>query len=229
MSTTHILGMVAAACLVGCSPLLDADFDDLPAGILANGTVNLPGSPSGDQMVVSSRDGSITIEGGVFEQKHLRIPTGDPAPAVRFRPVRGNTDARIFITYAALLTGAAARGRIIFHNLDDDGAPDDVPDMTLDFVPQAPQPGEPPVTPTGWKMNGIVGQHSVLLAISPDGGDHTATVAGDEIASSPNVFQFSSVDGGWRANPPRFEITLTTDPDAGAGAYEIDDLLITEN
>lgn len=228
MSAKHVLGMIAA-CLTGCSPLLDADFDGLPGGALANGTVNLPGAPDGDQMVLSNRGSSITIENGLFQQQHLRIPTGDPAPAVRFRPVRASANGQIFISYEGLLSGTSARGRIVFHNLDESGNADNLPDMTLDFVQQDAQLGEAPVTATGWKMNGIAGSHSVLLSISPDGGSFTARVVGNEVSNSPNLFQFTSTDGGWRASPPRFEVSITTDPTGGSGSYEIDNLLITEN
>lgn len=226
MSVKHVIGSIA---LLGCSPLLDADFDALPGGSLDDGTVSLPGSPSGDQMIVSNQHGAITITDGVFQQQHLRVPTGDPPPAVRFHPVGGGGDRRIFISYSALITGASARGRIVFHNLDGNGNGDRVPDMTLDFLPAAAQVGESPVTATGWKMNGIVGSHSVVLSISPDGGAYTATVAGDEVVSSPSVFQFASIDGGWRANPPNFEISITTDPAGGSGSYQIDNLLIAED
>lgn len=228
MSVKWVFGTVAI-CLVGCSPLLDANFNALPAGALANGVVNLPGAPSGDQMVVSNELGGITIEAGLFDQQHLRIPTGEPAPGVTFRPVRGGSGNRIFISYDALISGASARGRIVFHDLDARGGADAIADMTLDFLQGAAQLGEPPVTATGWKMNGIVGRHSVVVSISPDGDSFTATVAGDQISPSPMVFQFASVDGGWRADPPNFQISITTDAAGGSGSYQIDDLLITEN
>lgn len=215
-----------AACCVGCAPLLDADFNDFSEGTLSNGTFNLPGSPSGDQMVVSSGGSNITIEDGLFNQRHLRIPTGG---SVTFRPVEGSPNSRIFIAYNALITGSSARGRIIFHNLDENGAPDNTPDMTLDFVQADAQIGEAPVTSTGWKMNGIRGEHSVFISISPDGETFIATVAGAEVTNSPNILQFASTDNGWRANPPNFEFTLTLDPEAGAGAYQLDDVLVTED
>lgn len=218
-----------ATWLVACSPLLDADFDDLPAGALANGTLNLPGAPRGDQMAVSNRGGSIAIEDGVFDQHHLRIPTGEPAPAVTFRPVEGEAGTRVFVSYEALISGSSARGRIVFRNFDEDGNSDDIPDMTLDFLQEPAEPGEAPVTPTGWKMNGIVGEHSVLVSISADGGTFEVAVAGDSLIGSPGVFTFSATDGGWRAAPPNFEIVLTTDPGGGNGSYEVDNLRITEN
>jgi hypothetical protein len=228
MSAKCVLATLAIS-IVGCAPLLDASFNALPGGALGNGVVNLPGSPNGDDMVVSNQGASITIESGLFAQQHLRIPTGTSPPGVTFRPVRGNSDRRIFISYDALISGSSARGRIVFHNLDERGNADDIPDMTLDFFRADAQQGEAPVTATGWKMNSVVGKHSVVLSISPDGASYTATVAGDEVTNSPMIFEFASIDGGWHATPPNFEITITTDPDGGAGSYQIDDLLITEN
>lgn len=230
--TTKLWLSALATCKMGCSPLLDANFDGLSEGTVANGTLNLPGAPSGDQMLVSSEGGTIAIGDGVFDDRHLSIPTktGDGAqPAVTFRPVQGSSNSRIFISYDAVITGASARGRVVFHNMDAEGSSDRVPDMTLDFRKDDAQVGDSPVTPTGWRMHGIGGEHSVLISINPDGDEFSVYVTGDGVTNSPNIIHFSSTDDGWLANPPNFEITLTTDPGGGTGSYQIDNLLITES
>ena len=167
----------------GCSPLLDADFGSFSEGSLANGTTNLPGLPNGDQMVVAGEGGNLdlTIESGLFQGRHLRIPAGvagGDRPSATFRPVDPSLDSQIYVSFRARLSNASTVGRLILHDLDFN--PDS--DLTLDLEPEPAQLGDAPVTPTGWRMQGTAGSLRVFLAINPAGNRLGVSVARDGVS-----------------------------------------------
>jgi len=235
-----LAALLAALLAAACAPLLQADFDDMAAGTLPAGAVDLPGAPSGDRLIVANFAQVATPLGGapdrrLYIHRNANTSVSGNHGEVYFDPLDAGGDRPIFFTWRGEVAGFESPGTsaplaaVKLRDLSGPDQPNLFSKLTFRYGPgrlSVETPGHFVETAIGF---GVEGPHNVLLRIDPDGG-YVFDIRGAGVSPGAGVTHQGSLPAGVTVDPANIGITLTLDDalDAGGTVYVVDDMFVSD-
>lgn len=228
--------------LVGCgacAPLLDADFDSLPQDLLTDETVDLPGPPEGDRMLVqkSVSVGDPTGSGdhtlSIFRNA-LANQTANHSEAY-FDPIAAPDAESIFFSWNGTVFDLPVSGgdapvvALKLRDLTDSGQPNLFSKLIIRYGPEKITTTLPPADEVSIG-NGVTGSHKVVLRIDPGPKTYSFFIGGEGVSPDDGFTHDGTLSPDVAVDPENIGLTITfaDEINAGGSTYVINNMLISQ-
>ncbi len=221
-----------------CAPLLEADFDGFAPGSFSDQTFDLPGAPTGDELLYLNA-GFITQDGpgdrslSIFRD----VLNNDPVAhgEAYFDPIDAADGQPLFFSWSGTLNpnqASSSDPAVVAIKLKDkvnDNQVNLFSKLNIRF-------GEQKITAQvsgGNEVsigNSVTGPHGVILRVDPNTLEYRFAITGEGVSPGGGFTHIGTLSSGTTIDPQNIGISITfaDEIDAAGSFYTIDDVKISQ-